>query len=162
MTYVDLSPRSECVLMVAGHKPHWIQLNLCHRGEKYKVKIHGVDGNYITFGNEEHEWTFWNHSAIELKNAFAYVQEKPDTLVEYYERGAVLGIHQSGSMRVYSLTKEPNGECSGYPLHPGGLTVPLSKVNDPEVREVLSQVGQYARQKAQEKKDREAGEAIEK
>lgn len=153
----SLRPLWDCQLMIAGHNPHWIQVNISFRGPIHQVEILGVEGNYITFGNNERLWTYWNHSEEELQNALAYVRLHPDTRVEFREQGTVLGIEHGGGMRMYSLTSKPNGECSDNPLHPGGLSIPLSKVNDPEVQEVLRQVGPYARQKAKEKRKKAVG-----
>ena len=150
MSKDPLFPVSPCQLMIAGHGPHWIQAKISTRGPIYPVEIIGVEGNYVTFGNDEQVWTFWNHSEEELQNMLAYVRKHPDARIEFREKGTALCVGDRKSVRLYSLTSKPNGQCSTNPMHPDGFMIPGSTVDDPAVKELFKQVVENARKSASE------------
>lgn len=110
---VDLLPPDDsCRLTKVGHRVHWVQMNVSFRGPRYPVKILGVEGNYITFGNDEQVWTRWYHSAEHVANILEFVRTRSEASVKYLDRGSLLWVSDGHQTQMYSLAHEPTGECS--------------------------------------------------
>lgn len=151
------TPSRKCELTIAGHGTHWIQVKIAMRDPRCRVDILAVEGNYITFGNEENVWTMWHHDAENLQRLAEIVRAHPEFEVEYSDTGSALLVKTDPKRRMMcSVTREPNGKCSTNPLHPDGFTIPMSATNDPKVREVFEQMARRARGMSEEKEGDEA------
>ncbi|MDO5049615.1 MAG: hypothetical protein Q4D87_07015 [Actinomycetaceae bacterium] len=145
-------PDKSCQLMIAGHQMHWIQAKICLRHPAIPVEIIDVDGNYITFANEDQVWTYWHHSKSALQNLLEFMEDHPDSFAKFHDEGTALRAGVKGNWRYFSLSKEPHDECSMNPLHPDGFGVPVTAVNDPAVQKLFDQVVERARERAKQNK----------